>query len=669
MIDYRKELNSQQYEAVTTIWGPIFVFAGAGSGKTKVLTYRIAYLIEKGYASPSEILGITFTNKAAKEMKERVGRLVGNKASDIFLSTFHSFCLKVLREDIEKTGIYHNNFVIYDETDQLSLITKIIKENYADTGYSPREMKRLISHIKSNIDRKEKDSDDLVYRIYRAYQKSLISYNALDFDDLLLITYRLFKENEEIRKKWASKFKFIMIDEFQDTSLLQFNLIYEIAKDHENIMVVGDDDQTIYSWRGANIDNIFNFEKIFKKAKIIKLERNYRSTQEILNVANSVIEKNIKRTPKKLWNDQKGEKVEIRIYQTEEEEAEDIISEIFKQVVIKKNFKFSDIAILYRANHNSRIFEEYARLKQIPYKVVGGKDFYSRKEIVYALSYLKVLVNPLDTLSLIRVLEYPPKGIGEVTINRINEYIKEKKISFFEGLNQIDFINNIPDRAKRAIKELLDLFNIAKEYFDRLESWQDALDRYMSLAGVYDYIKVSEKEKSKAEKRILNIKELGRSLDLFKSRSKNKSLKGFLDMISLISDSDISKGKKEGITLMTVHASKGLEFPFVILPLMVDGNFPSRKSIEEDEKAIEEERRLFYVAITRAKRKLLITAFLNKMIRGNFIPQEISPFIEEAKKSNAVEIKFLGEFKNNRYNKFDRELKSKIKDILSSLGD
>lgn len=652
-----ESLNPQQREAVTTVMGQLFVFAGAGSGKTKVITERISYILRKGYALPEEILGITFTNKAAKEMKERVINVAGNYANKTFLSTFHSFSLYLLRQEADHLEGYSKNFVIYDTNDQAALVKKIIKdEEYKNFKFNEKWVKSVISKFKSEgfypEDAKFPLADPIIRDIYKEYQASLKNYNAVDFDDILILAERLLGNNEAIRKKWASKFKFVLIDEYQDTSRLQLKLIDHMASVHKNLMAVGDDDQTIYTWRGADINNISDFKKTWPNTKIIKLEQNYRSTTHILNIANAIISQNSQRIKKTLWSEIQGEPVELKCFYCEDSEAEFIADTIYEAVAIKQACSYKDIAILYRSNHMSRIYEEALRMKGLPYKLVGSIKFYERLEILTALSYLKLLVNTRDRLSIMRSLETPARGVGDRTIKKLFTHSEEKRKPIFKVLKEADKIPDISPNIALSIKNFAETIEKWSIRFLNSTSWQDDFNSYLNEIGVYSYFdKISTTEKEK-ESRKANLTEFSRSLDVFRFREQERgftsTISGFLDRISLITDADGYNEKREGVTLMTIHSSKGLEFPTVYLAGVVDGNIPNKRAVEENENNIAEERRLMYVAVTRAKQKLVISFFSTKKTRSgvfevapsqfldNLPSESVSNTIEGAKKEGAL---------------------------------
>ncbi|SNX53012.1 DNA helicase PcrA [Thermoanaerobacterium sp. RBIITD] len=621
------KLNDRQKEAVLMTEGPLLILAGAGSGKTRVLTHRIAYLIKEKKVSPANIIAITFTNKAAKEMKDRVESILGY-AGDLWVSTFHSACVRILRRDIEKIG-YDKNFVIYDSQDQKSLITDCIKElNLNEKQYTPKGMLNAISNAKDkmvgpdeyllefgNDFRSKKVAD-----VYKLYQDKLKKDNALDFDDIIIKTIELFKNDEDILKYYQNKFRYIMVDEYQDTNKPQYEFINLLASKYRNLCVVGDDDQSIYGWRGADIKNILDFEKDYPDATVIKLEQNYRSTQIILDAANNVIDNNVKRKKKKLWTDNKdGEKIVVSEVQNEREEANFIVNRI--RELIEKGRKYSDFAVLYRTNAQSRILEEAFMMNDIPYKLVGALRFYDRKEIKDIIAYLRILVNPYDDISLKRIINVPKRGIGESTLNALEEYARNNNTSMYFAIPNVD----LSGRAKKALEGF-------KNFIDDLINELD----YMTIVEVIEYIldktgyldELNADNTKESESRIENINEFIRAANEFMETSEDKSLENFLSGITLVSDIDTAGEIGDSIVLMTLHSAKGLEFPVVFMTGMEEGVFPSSRSFI-DEHELEEERRLCYVGITRAKEKLFMTYARTRNLYGKPQYNTVSRFINE----------------------------------------
>ena len=598
-------LNPMQREAVFHTEGPLLVLAGAGSGKTRVLTHRIAYLIEEKRVAPWNIMAITFTNKAAAEMRERVDKIVGEGAEAIWVSTFHSSCVRILRRFIDRLG-YDTNFTIYDGDDQKTLMKQVLKKMQADPKqFKERAVLSRISAAKNDritADEFEQQAgadfrEKKIAQIYREYQKELKKNNALDFDDLLVKTVELFEANADVLEYYQDKFRYIMVDEYQDTNLVQFKLVDLLAKKYRNICVVGDDDQSIYKFRGANIENILSFEKAFPGARVIKLEQNYRSTQSILNAANEVIRHNRGRKDKTLWtaNDE-GPKVRFRQYDTAYEEADAIIRDIEREKE-EKNAEYSDFAVLYRTNAQSRLLEEKCIYYSIPYRLVGGVNFYQRKEIKDILCYLKTIANGRDDLAVQRVINVPKRGIGATSIGKVTIYASANGMSFYDALLRV---RGVPTIGKAADK--------IEKFTEQIENFRSRLS-VLSLPELIEaileetgYKKDLEAEgEIEGETRLQNVEELVNKATGYMSTAEEPTLDGFLEEVALVADVDSLDESENRIVLMTLHGAKGLEFPYVYLSGMEDGLFPSSMSIFSDDKdAIEEERRLCYVGITRA---------------------------------------------------------------------
>ncbi len=605
-----KDLNPAQREAVTYTSGPLLVLAGAGSGKTRVLTYRIAYLIGVNKINPWKILAVTFTNKAAGEMKERVERLLGKAGTGVWVSTFHSWCAKILRREANLLG-YTSNFSIYDQDDQRSVIKKCMEElDISSKKFSPDAIGSHISSAKDRVITWQDFSsqardffEENVARVYKLYQKKLEEANAFDFDDLIMKTVELFTSQPEVLERYQNKFHHILVDEYQDTNHAQYVLVNLLASKGRELCVVGDEDQSIYGWRGADINNILNFEKDYPDAEVIKLEQNYRSTQVILDAAGAVVKNNQSRKGKTLYTQIKGgEKVSLLILENEHLEAEALVKQIQYQIH-SNNYSRSDFVILYRTNAQSRVLEQKLRDNGIPYVIVGGVRFYERKEIKDLMAYLKVLVNPQDNLSLKRIINVPARGIGVKTISKIENYCLRKNVSLLEGIGHIDMIDEISPRLKNAIgdfSKMLDKFSTLKTKLDIDELTELVTEK----TGYLDELK---KERTiEAESRIENIKELISATSEFKERSEHPSLEGFLEEVSLITDIDMWDKTKDAVTLMTLHAVKGLEFQVVFITGLEEGLFPLSRSMENPSD-LEEERRLFYVGMTRAKEKLFLS--------------------------------------------------------------
>jgi len=633
-MNYLDELNDKQREAVLATEGPLLVLAGAGSGKTRVLTHRIAYIIEEKGVKPSNILALTFTNKAANEMKERIGKLVGDEAEYIWAGTFHSICVRILRSHIEKLG-YGSNFVIFDTTDQKTLIKDCIKElSLSEKLYEPGSMMGFIGSQKDNLvepdtyinqnygDYRERQKGE----IYRLYQKKLKENNALDFDDLINKTIELFRQFPDVLDYYQDKFKYILVDEYQDTNKAQYILINLLSKKYKNICVVGDDDQSIYGWRGADIRNILDFEKDYPNAKVIKLEQNYRSTKTILKAANEVIENNEGRKRKRLWtaNDE-GSLIQVFSGVNEHEEANFIVDKI-KELLEKENRKLSDFAILYRTNAQSRVIEEAFLKANIPYKIVGGHKFYDRKEIKDIIAYLRLIQNPLDNYAFKRIINVPKRGIGKTTLDKLEQYSIEKGESIFGAMLECDNIPGLSQRAKESLNSfstLIRKFIAMKEIFTITQLIENVID---SIGYIEE---IREEETLQAESRIENIKEFLSVAVSFEEASEDKSLEAFLANISLLSDLDKTEDTDaDTVTMMTLHSAKGLEFPVVFMTGMEENLFPTSRAYYSEED-MEEERRLCYVGITRAEEMLFMTRAVTRMLYGKTSINSMSRFLRE----------------------------------------
>ncbi len=624
-------LNDRQREAVLHGDGPLLVLAGAGSGKTRVLTHKIAYLIEQNKAYPSEILSITFTNKAAGEMKQRIGSLIGEVNNGIWVGTFHSMCVRILRRDAEGIG-YNTNFVIYDTADQKMLIKNCLKQLNVDIKkLTPKMVLSRISDAKNDMVSPADFKNEYsglhhleVASAYELYQKNLRQNNAMDFDDLILNTLRLLRTNEDIRKKYQDKFKYIFVDEYQDTNKAQYELVHILAQGSRNICVVGDADQSIYGWRGADIRNIREFENDFKGAKIIQLEQNYRSTQNILNAANRVIENNPRRYKKKLWTDgEDGNKIVYYRGQDEYDEARFVVSYI-KELIEERRFRIDDFAILYRTNAQSRVFESILRTSSIPYKIIGGHKFYERKEIKDALSYLRLIQNNSDDIAFLRIVNEPKRGIGSKTLEKCTNISIQKGISLFVAIKLLLDEGGLSKKAMNEMKEFISLiekFTAMKES----EKVSQLLEDVLYQSG---YKQSLEMDMSlEAQSRLENLEQLSQSILEFENND-GGNLEQYLSEISLVADVDDLEESDEGIKLMTLHSSKGLEFPVVFLVGMEEGIFPTSRAFD-DQKAMEEERRLAYVGMTRAEKILCVShAYLRNQF-GKTSVNPISRFIEE----------------------------------------
>jgi DNA helicase-2/ATP-dependent DNA helicase PcrA len=628
-------LNEQQQAAVKTTEGPLLIMAGAGSGKTRVLTHRIAYLMAEKRVAPWNILAITFTNKAAREMKERVQALLGGAAEEIWISTFHSMCVRILRRDIDRIGI-DRNFSILDTTDQLSVLKNILKEKNIDPKkFDPRAILGTISNAKNELLTPEKFAkkansyyEKIVSDVYEEYQKRLLRNHALDFDDLIMTTIQLFERVPEVLEYYQYKFQYIHIDEYQDTNRAQYVLVKMLASRFQNICVVGDADQSIYRWRGADIENILSFEKDYPNAKVILLEQNYRSTKRILQAANEVIENNVNRKPKKLWTENpEGQKIVYYEAMNEADEAQFVAGKI-KEYVDSGKRRYSDFAILYRTNAQSRVMEEVLLKSNIPYQIVGGLKFYDRKEIKDILAYLRVIANPNDDISLLRIINVPKRGIGASSIDKIVSYASENGLSVFEALGELEHIG----LSARIAASLI-------EFRRQLEQWAQLQD-YVSVTELVEEVldKSGYREMLKAEKtleaqsRLENIDEFLSVTKHFENVSEDKSLIAFLTDLALISDidqlNDTNGEDQDAVVLMTLHSAKGLEFPVVFLIGMEEGIFPHGRSLD-DEDEMEEERRLAYVGITRAEEELFLTSAQMRTLFGHTSINPVSRFIRE----------------------------------------
>ena len=624
-------LNDMQQMAVFHTEGPLLILAGAGSGKTRVLTHRAAYLIEEKGVSPWNIMAITFTNKAASEMRERINNIVGFGADQIWVSTFHSTCVRILRRHIEFLG-YDNRFTIYDADDQKSLIKDIVKRMNLDSKfYKERAVAGKISSYKDELISPERaieitKGDLRENEVYKMYQKRLKENNALDFDDLIVKTVELFKKFPDVLDYYQERFKYIMVDEYQDTNTAQFQLIRLLASKYRNLCVVGDDDQSIYKFRGANITNILSFEKYFENARVIKLEQNYRSTKNILAAANGVIANNQGRKDKTLWSDNE-EGTQIDLYQAEDayDEANMVAKEIRKKVNAG-DYKYSDFACLYRTNAQSRTLEEKLLLANVPYKIIGGQNFYQRKEIKDILCYLKTVNNSTDDIAVARIINVPKRGIGATSIGKAQAYAVDHDINLYNAL-ELAYMNPELSRASAKIKKFTDFIEELREYSQE-HSIKELVDKIIEDTGYVTELVLENTDESKA--RIENIEELISKVVEYESTTENPDLAGFLEDVALVADIDSLDEDSDYVVLMTIHSAKGLEFPNVFLCGMEEGLFPGISAIcAEDQSEIEEERRLCYVAITRAKENLVISYAKRRMVHGETRYNIISRFIKE----------------------------------------
>ena len=631
-------LNPPQREAVAQTEGPVLILAGAGSGKTRVLTHRIAYLMDEKGVNPWNILAITFTNKAAQEMRERVDKLVGFGSESIWVSTFHSACVRILRRHIDNLG-YDTNFTIYDTDDQKSLMKDVCRKMNIDTKiYKERSLLAQISHAKDELltpdDMEMKAAGDYnmkkVASVYREYQAALRKNNALDFDDLIVKTVELFEKCGAVLEYYQERFKYIMVDEYQDTNTAQFKFISLLAQRYQNLCVVGDDDQSIYKFRGANIGNILGFEHVFPDARVIRLEQNYRSTRNILNAANQVIANNTERKAKTLWTEnEEGSKVHFRQFLNAYEEAEYVAGEIGK---LKRNGlgNYRDCAILYRTNAQSRIFEEKFIAANIPYKLVGGVNFYARKEIKDLLCYLKTINNARDDLAVQRIINVPKRGIGATTLGRVQDYADNMGISLYEALRVAEEVPSI-GRSLSKIDGFVTFIQMLKSKADVM-TVEEILQEVIDSTGYVAELEAEDTEESRA--RIENIDELISKTVAYKEamedQNQSATLSGFLEEVALVADIDTVDPDQDYVLLMTLHSAKGLEFPKVFMVGMEDGIFPSHMTISYgDDGEMEEERRLCYVGITRAMKDLTLTCAQQRMIRGETQYNRVSRFVRE----------------------------------------
>ena len=633
--DWKKLLNPSQIQAIETINGPVLIMAGAGSGKTRVLTHRYAHLVKHHNVDVEQILAITFTNKAAEEMKSRISKLLNLKISPKWISTFHSLCVKILRIHGDKIG-YKSNFTIYDQSDSNKVIRNCMSENNVDLKqYSPKRFQAHISNLKNSmispgeaLENAESFFEVKVAEIYSSYEKKLIIANSMDFDDLLIKTVELLQTNESILKYWSNKFQFIMVDEYQDTNFVQYKLVELLGSNNKNVCVVGDSDQSIYAFRGADIRNIIEFEKDFSNATVIQLDKNYRSSKKILNLANSVISNNPRKIEKNLWTDNEdGLDISSFRFRSEKDEARWVAEEVKNLIDSSKE---NEVAIFYRTNSQSRLFEEELRMLNINYKVIGSVRFYDRKEIKDIISYLQFLVNDSDTVAFERIVNVPRRGIGESTVKKIRAYLNETGKSIFEALESIEEIKNISPRIKGSLSEFKDLITELKSY--SLQGPSKTIQKVLELTGYkMSLIKEGTLE---SQMRIENIEELLNSAFSFENLYEEEidepygMLRDYLESIALFSETDKLEDA-DRVLLMTLHNAKGLEFPYVFMTGMEENIFPHERSSQGDNSEIEEERRLCYVGITRAEKKLYLTHAWSRTLWGGTVYNLPSRFLEE----------------------------------------
>ncbi len=628
-------LNPEQQAAVKTTEGPLLIMAGAGSGKTRVLTHRIAYLMAEKHVAPWNILAITFTNKAAREMKERVQSLVGGAAEEIWISTFHSMCVRILRRDIDRIGI-NRNFSILDATDQLSVLKTILNDKNIDPKkFDPRAILGTISSAKNELLSPEKFAkkaatyyEKVVSDVYTEYQQRLLRNHSLDFDDLIMVTIQLFERVPEVLEHYQYKFQYIHIDEYQDTNRAQYMLVKMLAARFQNLCVVGDSDQSIYRWRGADIQNILSFETDYPNAKVVLLEQNYRSTKRILQAANKVIENNYNRKPKRLWTENpEGKKIAYYEAMSESDEAQFVAGKI-KEYVDSSKRRYSDFAILYRTNAQSRMMEEVLIKSNIPYQIVGGLKFYDRKEIKDILAYLRLIANPNDDISLTRIINVPKRGIGASSLDKIASYASAYGLSMFQALGELEHMG-ISARIAASLHE----FRRQIEHWGQLQEYVSVTELVEDVLEKSGYREMLEAEKTlEAQSRLENIDEFLSVTKHFENVSEDKSLIAFLTDLALVADIDQLNNEeetdKEAVVLMTLHSAKGLEFPVVFLIGMEEGIFPHSRSLD-DEEEMEEERRLAYVGITRAEEELFLTSAQMRTLFGRTNVNPASRFIGE----------------------------------------
>ena len=633
--DWKKLLNPSQIQAIETINGPVLIMAGAGSGKTRVLTHRYAHLVKHHNVDVEQILAITFTNKAAEEMKSRISKLLNLKISPKWISTFHSLCVKILRIHGDKIG-YKSNFTIYDQSDSNKVIRNCMSENNVDLKqYSPKRFQAHISNLKNSmispgeaLENAESFFEVKVAEIYSSYEKKLMIANSMDFDDLLIKTVELLQTNESTLKFWSNKFQFIMVDEYQDTNFVQYKLVELLGSNNKNVCVVGDSDQSIYAFRGADIRNIIEFEKDFSNATVIQLDKNYRSSKKILNLANSVISNNPRKIEKNLWTDNDdGLDISSLRFRSEKDEARWVAEEVKSLIDSSKD---NEIAIFYRTNSQSRLFEEELRMLNINYKVIGSVRFYDRKEIKDVISYLQFLVNDSDTVAFERIVNVPRRGIGESTVKKIRKYLNETGKSISEALESIEEIKNISPRIKGSLSEFKNLITDLKSY--SLQGPSKTIQKVLELTGYkMSLIKEGTLE---SQMRIENIEELLNSAFSFENLYEEDidepygMLRDYLESIALFSETDKLEDA-DRVLLMTLHNAKGLEFPYVFMTGMEENLFPHERSSQGDNSEIEEERRLCYVGITRAEKKLYLTHAWSRTLWGGTVYNLPSRFLEE----------------------------------------
>ena len=668
-----KTLNAQQKEAVTTLDGPIMILAGAGSGKTRVIIQRIAYLIQKKQIPPQQIIAVTFTNKAAEEMRKRLQGILSGKQEGINLSTFHSLGVSLLRKSIHHLG-YRSNFIIYDTRDQFSVIKTIMEDQDFDDNelIDAKSVHYEICQAKSTgvlpeefMDQHASQQKQLVGKIFRHYQKTMKGCNAIDFDDILNLTVTLFEEHPEVMDSLTERFRYIMVDEYQDTNHIQYKLLRHLTKRHRNLCVVGDDDQSIYGWRGAEVKNILNFERNYPDVKFIRLEQNYRSTQKILTAANQVISENTQRMPKKLWSEKHvGEKLDWLLADSEEEELEAVTRKI-RTKIMQQGRRYLDYSILYRSNFQSRLVEEALREAKIPYRMLGGTSFYDREEIRDALAYLKVIHNPNDEVSLHRIINTPRRGIGKTSLIKAYEYCHEKHLPLFKVMRDARKYERIPKDSAFKMEIFTGIISNYKQRFAN-EVLGTVLKDLLDEIGYLRFLETRSGDAKTRERRIMNVLELQVSVRKFSDKFPEANLQSFLERVSLFTQSDNDpETKADQVSIMTLHSAKGLEFPFVFMVGMSEGVFPNNRAIEEGSE--DEERRLCYVGITRAQQELTFSMAKSRKRYGESIKQEPSRFLLNID-PDLLAVPIIGEASEKVKKELSRESRSAFFSQMKHMG-
>ncbi|MDP6332204.1 MAG: UvrD-helicase domain-containing protein [SAR324 cluster bacterium] len=668
-----KTLNAQQKEAVTTLDGPIMILAGAGSGKTRVIIQRIAYLIQKKQIPPQQIIAVTFTNKAAEEMRKRLQGILSGKQEGIHLSTFHSLGVGLLRNSIHHLG-YRSNFIIYDTRDQFSVIKTIMEDQDFDDSelIDAKSVHYEICQAKSTgvlpeefMDQHASQQKQLVGKIFRHYQKTMKGCNAIDFDDILNLTVTLFEEYPEVMDSLTERFRYIMVDEYQDTNHIQYKLLRHLTKRHRNLCVVGDDDQSIYGWRGAEVKNILDFERNYPDVKFIRLEQNYRSTQKILTAANQVISENTQRMPKKLWSEKHvGEKLDWLLADSEEEELEAVTRKI-RTKIMQQGRRYLDYSILYRSNFQSRLVEEALREAKIPYRMLGGTSFYDREEIRDALAYLKVIQNPNDEVSLHRIINTPRRGIGKTSLIKAYEYCHEKHLPLFKVMRDARKYERIPKDSAFKMEIFTGIISNYKQRFAN-EVLGTVLKDLLDEIGYLRFLETRSGDAKTRERRIMNVLELQVSVRKFSDKFPEANLQSFLERVSLFTQSDNDpETKADQVSIMTLHSAKGLEFPFVFMVGMSEGVFPNNRAIEEGGE--DEERRLCYVGITRAQQELTFSMAKSRKRYGESIKQEPSRFLLNID-PELLAVPIIGEASEKVKKELSRESRSAFFSQMKHMG-